>query len=91
MTFREAVLQVIKDQGGKTYGAPLRKGLVQLLKRPVSYGFLYEMGDKMVQEGLIYMEKGEATAERGWRCKMYFMLPDYVKEEPPDDVASQEA
>ena len=56
------------------YGVAIRRNVEEITKRHLHYGTLYNTLDKLTKKGFVESRRGEPTAERGGRCKIYYML-----------------
>ncbi len=56
------------------YGVSLRENLMQVTKKSIHYGTLYNTLNKLVKKGYIVPSRGEPTSERGGRSKIYYTL-----------------
>jgi len=61
------------------YGVALRKNLLEVTKKNIHYGTLYNTLNKLVRKKYIFAVKGEPTKERGGRSKIYYNLTDNGK------------
>jgi len=56
------------------YGVVIQQELLKRTSREYSIGTIYAALDKLERKGLVVTTRGEATAERGGRAKLYFNL-----------------
>ncbi len=56
------------------YGVPLRENIINVTKKNIHYGTLYNTLNKLVKKGFISAAKGEPTSERGGRSRIYYNL-----------------
>ncbi len=78
LTLNEAILLLaIWRLGEDAYGVTIREKVVETTGKTVVYGTLYNSLDKLVKKGFVAIEKGEPTAERGGRHKIYYHLTGF--------------
>ena len=70
----QIVLLSIWRLRGDAYGVAIRQNVEEITHRRIHYGTLYNTLDKLVKKGHVELEKGEPTAERGGRHKIYYSL-----------------
>ena len=58
------------------YGVSIRKKIEEVTSRDIIYGTLYNMLDQLVRKGYVIKWRGEPTAERGGRSKIYYKLTE---------------
>ena len=56
------------------YGVAIRENFMDVTKRTLHYGTLYNTLDKFVKKGYVVTCRGEPTPERGGRSKIYYEL-----------------
>ncbi len=61
------------------YGVSIRKRIIDMNNRKLMYGTLYNSLDQLVRKGYVSKSKGEPTAERGGRSKIYYHLSEEGK------------
>jgi DNA-binding PadR family transcriptional regulator len=64
----------IMRKNGEAYGVSIFEDLAKRLGREVPMATIYATLEKLESKGFVKSRKGEATAERGGRAKMYFEL-----------------
>ena len=72
----QTILLSIWRLQGNAYGVSLRENLIQVTKKNIHYGTLYNTLNKLVKKGYITATRGEPTHERGGRSKIYYNLTD---------------
>ena len=72
--FEEILLTTIWRLKQNAYGVAIRKKVAELTGKRVIYGTLYNGLNQLVQKGYVHKTKGEPTAERGGRSKIYYKL-----------------
>ena len=70
----EIVMTTILRLGDDAYGVSIRKKAAELTQKTMMYGTPYNVLSQLVRKGLISKSKGDPTAERGGRSKMYYAL-----------------
>lgn len=70
----EIVMTTIWRLEEEAYGVSIRKKAADLTNRTMMYGTLYNVLSQLVRKGLVSKTKGDPTAERGGRHKMYYAL-----------------
>ncbi|MCP4724529.1 MAG: PadR family transcriptional regulator [bacterium] len=63
----------LKDEA---YGVSIRKKVEEVTKKDIIYGTLYNLLDQLVRKGYVLKSRGEPTAERGGRSKIYYRLTE---------------
>ena len=75
LTLNEQILLLaiwrLKDNA---YGVTIREKVVEVTKKKIVYGTLYNSLDKLVKKGYVITTEGEPTHERGGRRKIYYTL-----------------
>ncbi len=75
LTFNEEVLLLaiwkLKDNA---YPVSIRDEVMRMTKKNLVYGTLYRSLDYVLKKGFVESIKGEPTAERGGKGKLYFSL-----------------
>ena len=75
LTLHEQILLLtIWRLGEDAYGVSIRERVVQMTKKNIVYGTLYNSLDKLVKKDFVVTTKGEPTPERGGRSKIYYTL-----------------
>lgn len=70
----QVVMIAIMRKNGEAYGVSIFEDLEKRLGREVPMATIYATLEKLEMRGFVRSRKGEATAERGGRAKMYFEL-----------------
>ncbi len=58
------------------YGVSIRKKTEEVTGKDIIYGTLYNMLDQLVRKAFVVKWRGEPTAERGGRSKIYYRITD---------------
>jgi PadR family transcriptional regulator PadR len=61
----------LKDEA---YGVAIRKNIEKVTGRNIAYGTLYNILAQLVRKGYVFKSRGNPTAERGGRSKMFYSL-----------------
>ena len=72
--FEHILLLALLRLGEESYGAKVRKLLMELIERDVSIGALYATLERLEKKGLVESYLGESTPERGGRAKRFFKV-----------------
>jgi PadR family transcriptional regulator len=75
----EILLVAILGMKDEAYGYAILKSVMDTTGKKVVYGTLYNSMDNLVKKGYITVHKGEPTAERGGKRKVYYRLTKYGK------------
>lgn len=70
----QIVMIAIMRKNGEAYGVSIFEDLAKRLGREVPMATIYATLGNLESKGFVKSRKGEATAERGGRAKMYFEL-----------------
>lgn len=70
----QVVMWAIVRLRDNAYGVTIRKEIAQRAGRDVTFGSVYATLDRLERKGMVTSRKGEATAERGGRAKLYFKI-----------------
>jgi PadR family transcriptional regulator, regulatory protein PadR len=70
----KAVMVAVMRKNGEAYGVSIHEELAKRLGKEVPMATVYATLEKLEKKGFVKSRKGEATAERGGRAKMYFEL-----------------
>lgn len=70
----EILLTAIWRLEDNAYGVTIRKKVVEVTKKNVIYGTLYNSLDQLLRKGYVAKTRGKPVAARGGRCKMFYTL-----------------
>ncbi|MCP4726574.1 MAG: PadR family transcriptional regulator [bacterium] len=70
----EVLLLAILRLKDNAYPVSIREKVIEMTKKDVVYGTLYNSLDHLQKKGYISSEKGDPTPERGGKSKIYFNL-----------------
>lgn len=65
------VLAAVQALGDNAYGRTIWEEVERRIGEEVVIGSIYASIDRLADKGLVTTRVGEATAERGWRPKLY--------------------
>lgn len=81
LTVNEEMLLIILLQLKEdAYGFPIMKRVMDITKKKVSYGSLYNSLNNLANKGYVSYFKGEPTVERGGKRKVYYSVTKQGKE-----------
>ena len=72
--FEEVILLTVGILHGNAYGVSIKKDIEQRLDRKVSVGALQTALRRLEKKGYLTSKKGESTADRAGRPKLYFTI-----------------
>lgn len=70
----EIVVTVLWRLDQEAYGVSIRKKIAEVTGKKMMYGTLYNILNQLLRKGYVEKIKGEPTAKRGGRSKMYYSL-----------------
>ncbi len=68
----EIILSSLLIMGGRADGATLRKKVIELSKREIVYGTLYNLLEVLIRKGYVTSRKSEPLPVRGGRSKAIY-------------------
>ncbi|MCP4727042.1 MAG: hypothetical protein GY863_18525 [bacterium] len=75
LTFKEEIiLAAIWKLGGNAHGVPIREKVIEISKKNIVYGTLYNSLEYLIHKGHVKSEKGEPTPERGGKSKTIYSI-----------------
>lgn len=75
LTLHEQILLLsIWRLSDNAYGVTIREKVMEVTRKNIVYGTLYNSLDKLVKKGYVVTRRGEPTHERGGRSKIYYLL-----------------
>lgn len=75
LTVNEEMLLIIIWQLKKdAYGFPIMKKVMEITKKKISYGSLYNSLSNLAKKGYLTFYKGEPTDVRGGKRKIYYSI-----------------
>ncbi len=75
----EIILSSLVILGGSSWGAPVRKTVIQLSKKKIVYGTLYNLLESLIRKGYVTSRKGDPTPVQGGRSKTIYTITDEGK------------
>ncbi len=75
----EIILLSVWRLGENAYGMAIRDQLSEVTGRKWLFGSIYTPLETLMEKGFLSSEKGEPTAERGGRAKVYYKLTEEGK------------
>ena len=70
----EVLLLAITSLKDDAYPVSIRDRVIEMTGKKIVYGTLYNSLDYLLKKGYVDSRKGEPTAERGGKSKVYFSL-----------------
>jgi len=84
MTFlavkEEIILSALMMLDGSSNGAPLRKKVIELSKKEIVYGTLYNLLEVLIRKGYVTSQKSDPTPVRGGRSKTIYSITKQGKQ-----------
>ncbi|MFC1563980.1 PadR family transcriptional regulator [candidate division KSB1 bacterium] len=75
LTFKEEIiLAAVWKLGGSAHGVPIREKVIEMSRKDIVYGTLYNSLEYLIQKGYIISEKGDPTPERGGKSKTVYTI-----------------
>ncbi len=75
LTLREEIiLCALVTLGGESRGAPIRKMVIELTKKEIVYGTLYNLLENLIRKGYVTSQKSEPTPVQGGRSKTIYTI-----------------
>jgi DNA-binding PadR family transcriptional regulator len=70
----EIILSALMMLDGSSHGAPLRKKVVELSKKEIVYGTLYNLLEVLIRKGYVNSFKSDPKPVRGGRSKTIYQI-----------------
>ncbi|MFC1725102.1 PadR family transcriptional regulator [candidate division KSB1 bacterium] len=70
----EIILSALVMLGGSSRGAPVRKMVIELSKKEIVYGTLYNLLEILIRKGYVTSRMGDPTPEQGGRSKTIYTI-----------------
>ena len=70
----EIILSALLMLEGHSHGAPLRRKVIELSKKEIVYGTLYNLLEILIRKGFVTSEKSEPEPVRGGRSKTIYSI-----------------
>jgi len=75
----EIILSALMMLDGNSHGAPLRKRVIELSKKEIVYGTLYNLLEVLIRKGYVTSQKSDPTPVRGGRSKSIYSITNKGK------------
>jgi DNA-binding PadR family transcriptional regulator len=75
----EIILSALMILDGDSHGAPLRKKVIELSKKEIVYGTLYNLLEVLIRKGYVTSKKSDPTPVRGGRSKTIYIITNLGK------------
>ena len=75
----EIILSALMMLDGNSYGAPLRTKVIELSKKEIVYGTLYNLLEVLIRKGYVTSQKSDPTPVRGGRSKTIYNITNLGK------------
>ena len=72
----EIILSAIMLEGGNSRGAPIRKKVIELAKKEIVYGTLYNLLENVIHKGYVVSHKSDPTPVQGGRSKTIYTITE---------------
>jgi DNA-binding PadR family transcriptional regulator len=76
----EMILSALMMLGGSSRGAPVRKMVVELSRKDIVYGTLYNLLENCIRKGYVVSEKSDPEPVQGGRSKTIYTITAEGKE-----------
>lgn len=70
----EIILSALLMMEGSSHGAPLRKKVIELSKKEIVYGTLYNLLEVLIRKGYVTSHKSDPTPVPGGRSKAVYSI-----------------
>lgn len=70
----EIILSALMMLDGSSSGAPLRKKVIELSKKEIVYGTLYNLLEVLIRKGYVTTQKSEPISVQGGRSKTIYTI-----------------
>lgn len=70
----EIILSALLMLEGESHGAPLRKKVIELTKKEIVYGTLYNLLEVLIRKGYVTSLKSDPKPVRGGRSKTVYKI-----------------
>jgi DNA-binding PadR family transcriptional regulator len=70
----EIILSALLMLEGSSFGAPLRKKVIELSHKKIVYGTLYNLLEVLIRKGYVTSKKSDPTPVQGGRSKTIYMI-----------------
>ncbi len=70
----EIILSALMMLEGEAHGAPLRKKVIEISKKEIVYGTLYNLLEVLIRKGYVTSRKSDPRPVRGGRSKTIYKI-----------------
>lgn len=70
----EIILSALLILDGSSHGAPLRKKVIELSRKEIVYGTLYNLLEVLIRKGYVTSQKSDPRPVRGGRSKTIYKI-----------------
>jgi len=70
----EIILSALLMLDGESSGAPLRRKVIELSRKEIVYGTLYNLLDVLIRKGYVKTQKSDPTPVQGGRSKTMYSI-----------------
>ena len=70
----EIILSALLMLEGETHGAPLRKKVIEISKKEIVYGTLYNLLEVLIRKGYVTSRKSDPKPVRGGRSRTIYRI-----------------
>ncbi len=86
----EMILSALMMLGNSSRGAPIRKMVVELSKKNIVYGTLYNLLENCIRKGYVISEKSDPEPVQGGRSKTVYTITSEGKKALQETMAMHE-
>ena len=72
----EIILSALLMLGGSSRGAPVRNKVIELAKKEIVYGTLYNLLENLIQKGYVESKKSDPIPVQGGRSKTIYTITE---------------
>jgi PadR family transcriptional regulator PadR len=72
----EIILSALMMCGGSSTGAPIRKKVIELAKKEIVYGTLYNLLEILIRKGYVTIHRSDPVPVQGVRSKIVYTITD---------------
>jgi DNA-binding PadR family transcriptional regulator len=76
----EIILSALTLLGGTSRGALISKQVIEISKKEIVYGTLYNLMEILIRKGYVITQKSEPVPEQGGRSKTIYTISDEGKD-----------
>jgi PadR family transcriptional regulator PadR len=86
----EIILSALLMLDGNSHGAPLRKKVIELSKKEIVYGTLYNLLEVLIRKGYVTSQKSDPMPVRGGRSKAIYSITEEGKQALKETLSMHE-